>query len=180
MKQVTAHDPDRVWMNTDDLVGDVRSFLRDVVPDYMVPSAFVLLDALPLTPNGKVDCLALPAPEVASLQSEAAFVAPRTPAEEIVAGIWADVLDIEQVGVEHNFFEIGGNSLLATQVLARLRQIFGMDVPLRNFLKTPTVDGLVSALAELWGGRTTIEEIAIALREVEQLSADEIQDLLST
>lgn len=180
MKQITAHGPDRVWKSTDELVGDVRSFLRDVLPDYMIPSVFVLLDALPLTPNGKVDRLALPAPELANLQADAAFVAPRTPAEEIVAGILADVLDIEQVGVESNFFEIGGNSLLATQVVAQLRQIFGVDVPLRNFLKTPTVDGLVSALVELWGGRTTVEEIALALREVEQLSADEMKDLLST
>jgi acyl carrier protein len=180
LKQMTAHGPDRVWNTTDELVGDVRSFLRDALPDYMIPSAFVLLDALPLTPNGKVDYRALPAPELANLQSEAAFVAPRTPAEEIVAGVLADVLDIEQVGVDSNFFEIGGNSLLATQVVAQLRQIFGMDVPLRDFLKTPTVDGLVATLAELWGGRATVEEIALTLREVEQLSADEMKDLLST
>lgn len=180
MKQATAHDSAPAWNSAEELIGDVRSFLRELVPDYMIPSAFILLDVLPLTPNGKVDRLALPSPDLAHLQTEAAFLAPRTPAEEIVAGIWADVLGVEQIGVESNFFEVGGNSLLATQVVARLRQIFGVDVPLRDFLKTPTVEGLVSALAEVWGGRTAIEEIAIALREVEHLSTDNIKDILST
>ena len=101
--------------------GELRTELKAKLPDYMVPSAFVLLEKLPLTPNGKLDRRALPAPEQSRPELEGGYVAPRTPLEEVIAGIWADVLHLEQVGVEENFFELGGHSLLATQVIARVR-----------------------------------------------------------
>src|SRR5205807_1891235 len=110
---------------------ELRSFLREKLPDYMVPPAFVLLDALPRTPNGKVDRQALPAPEWASLESAKAFVAPRTPGEELLVGIWAQVPGVEQVGIHDNFFELGGHSLLVTQVISRIRNTFQVDLPLR-------------------------------------------------
>ncbi|HLL47542.1 MAG TPA: amino acid adenylation domain-containing protein, partial [Longimicrobiaceae bacterium] len=107
----------------------VRARLRQSLPEYMLPAAFVFLDALPLTPNGKLDRKALPAPELAS--PEERYVAPRTPAEEVLAGIWAEVLRLERVGVTESFFELGGHSLLATRVISRVRQVFGVEVPLR-------------------------------------------------
>jgi amino acid adenylation domain-containing protein len=115
----------------------LRAHMRQSLPEYMVPSAFVVLDRLPLTANGKVDRKALPAPEIASVVER--YVAPRTPVEEEVAGIWAEVLHLERVGVEESFFDLGGHSLLATRVVSRVREVFGVDVSLRALFEGPTV-----------------------------------------
>jgi amino acid adenylation domain-containing protein len=123
-----------------DLADQLRTHLRGSLPEYMVPSAFVSLEALPLTPNGKVDRKALPAPEQPI--SGATYVAPRTPTEEIVAGIWAEVLKLERVGVNDNFFELGGHSLLATQVIVRVRQALGVELPLRDLFAAPMIADL--------------------------------------
>ncbi|HEY7767793.1 amino acid adenylation domain-containing protein [Longimicrobium sp.] len=134
------------------IVGDteveaLRAHVRRSLPEYMVPSAFVFLDALPLTPNGKLDRKALPAPELAS--TEERFVAPRTPMEEVLAGIWAQVLRLERVGVEDNFFELGGHSLLATRVVSHIREVFGVEVPLRALFAGPTVAELAVRIEEM-------------------------------
>jgi non-ribosomal peptide synthetase component F/alpha-ketoglutarate-dependent taurine dioxygenase len=110
----------------------------------MVPASFVVLDQLPLTPNGKVDRKALPAPEQARVRSARPFVAPRTPTEVALAELWRQVLGVEQVGTDDNFFELAGDSLLATQVVARLRGLFSVELPLQSFFERPTV----AALAE--------------------------------
>ncbi|HEY0739708.1 MAG TPA: amino acid adenylation domain-containing protein, partial [Herpetosiphonaceae bacterium] len=115
----------------------LREFLAQRLPAYMVPSTFVVLEALPLTPNGKVDRRALPRPEATSTEVE--LVAPRTPLEELIAGVWATVLRIERVGIHDTFFALGGHSLLATQVISRLRQILGRDLPLRLLFDAPTI-----------------------------------------
>ncbi|HEX7242267.1 MAG TPA: amino acid adenylation domain-containing protein, partial [Longimicrobiaceae bacterium] len=125
----------------------LREHLRGSLPEYMVPAAFVVLDALPLTPNGKLDRKALPAPDLAS--SEEKYVAPRTPAEEVVAGIWAEVLKVERVGVAESFFELGGHSLLAARVVSRVRQVFGVEVPLRALFEGPTVAEMARAVEEM-------------------------------
>jgi amino acid adenylation domain-containing protein len=116
---------------------EVRAYLRGSLPEYMLPAAFVFMDALPLTPNGKVDRKALPAPEYAS--AEERYVAPRTPVEEVLAGIWAEVLRLERVGVEESFFDLGGHSLLATRMMSRVRELFGVELPLRALFEGPTV-----------------------------------------
>ncbi|HEY0375489.1 MAG TPA: amino acid adenylation domain-containing protein, partial [Pyrinomonadaceae bacterium] len=121
---------------------ELRKFVSQKLPDYMVPSAFVILPALPLTRRGKVDRAALPPPE--QVESGADIVAPRTPAEELLANLYSEVLRLEQVSVEDNFFELGGHSLLATQLISRVRQVFGLEVPLRLLFERPTV----AALAE--------------------------------
>ena len=124
-------------------VQSLRGWLEERLPGYMVPSAFVALESLPLTPNGKVDRKALEriAPELERGGSEGGL-APRTPAEELLAGIWAHVLGVERVGAEDNFFALGGHSLLATQVASRLRDAFGVEVPLRALFEHPTVASL--------------------------------------
>jgi amino acid adenylation domain-containing protein len=121
---------------------ELRAFLARTVPDYMVPDVFVVLPALPVTPNGKVDRRALPAP-VWSARPEMA-VRPFTPTEEVIANVWADVLGIERVGLDDTFFEVGGHSLLATRVVSRLRQAFGIDLPVRRLFEAPTVAGLAA------------------------------------
>jgi acyl carrier protein len=121
---------------------ELRPFLKDSLPDYMIPSSYVALEALPLTPNGKVDRDALPAPEPARPAASAGYVPPRGPVEEAVAGIWGELLACDRVGVHDNFFELGGHSLIATQLLARLRDVFAVEPSLRDFLDAPTVAGL--------------------------------------
>ncbi|MET0396580.1 MAG: amino acid adenylation domain-containing protein [Longimicrobiaceae bacterium] len=120
------------------LVPALRAAARERLPEYMVPSAFVVLDALPLTSNGKLDRAALPAPDTAGAR-EGAHAAPRTPTEARMAAAWAEVLGLERVGVHDNFFDLGGHSLLATQVASRVREALGADLPLRALFEAPTV-----------------------------------------
>jgi amino acid adenylation domain-containing protein len=121
---------------------DLRSLLRQKLPDYMIPSAFVFLNALPLTPNGKVDGSKLPAPDDSRPSLEQVFVAPRSEIEELVAQVWREVLKAEKVGMYDNFFDLGGHSLLATRAVARLRSNFNIDLALRKLFELPTVAGL--------------------------------------
>ncbi|QDL09660.1 non-ribosomal peptide synthetase [Brasilonema octagenarum UFV-E1] len=129
-------------------VTELRQFLKAKLPEYMIPSAFVLLQSLPLTPNGKVDRHALPKPELDSTLLEK-FVAPRTPIEEMLAQIWAQVLKVEQVGIHNNFFELGGHSLLATQLVSRIRNIFKVELPLRSLFAAATVAELAQEIEQL-------------------------------
>ena len=126
---------------------ELRRHLKATLPDYMVPAAFVALPALPLTENGKVDRRALPAPGGSRPDLDGAFVAPRTEVEAQVAAIWAAVLDLDEVGVHDNFFDLGGHSLLATRAVSRLRETFGVDLPLRPLFENPTVAGLAETVA---------------------------------
>ncbi len=126
----------------------LRQHLKQSLPEFMIPAAFVVLDALPLTPNGKVNRKALPVPEYTRLASEA-YIAPRTPWEEKLAVIWSEVLRLPQIGVYDNFFALGGHSLLATQVISRIRQSASLELPLRALFESPTIAGLASRLEEL-------------------------------
>jgi amino acid adenylation domain-containing protein len=127
---------------------DLRQFLQQSLPDYMLPASFVFLDALPLTPNGKLDRRALPAPPQERPELEAGYVAPRTPTEQHLARLWADLLRVEQVGLHDNFFELGGHSLLATQLVYGVRNAFQVEISLLNLFETPTVAGLASSIAQ--------------------------------
>jgi acyl carrier protein len=131
------------------LIPELRRVAGARLPEYMVPSAFVILEKLPLTENGKVDRKALPAPDQSRRDVQQGFVPPRTPAEEMVAAIWADVLRLERVGVLDDFFELGGHSLNATQVVSRVREAFRVELPLRALFETPTVEGLTQAIERL-------------------------------
>jgi amino acid adenylation domain-containing protein len=124
---------------------ELRDHLRARLPEYMVPSAFVVLDQLPLTHHGKVDRRALPAPE--QVQNDAnSYLAPHTPLEEMLAGIWAEVLRFERVGIHDNFFDAGGHSLLATQVMSRVSHVFQVELPLRLLFESPTIAGLAASI----------------------------------
>ena len=123
----------------------LRAYLKEKLPEYMIPSAFVFLAALPLTPNGKVDRQSLPSAEN-SVLDESNYVAPRTPTEEVLVGIWSRIFHTDKLGINDNFFDIGGHSLLATQVIARMREIFHVDLPMRNLFRTPTIAGIAPAI----------------------------------
>jgi amino acid adenylation domain-containing protein len=127
---------------------ELRAFLSRSLPDHVVPSVFIRLSALPLTPNGKVDRRALPNPATVADVPEQTLLAPRTPEEEILAGIWAHIFDRPQVGVLENFFELGGHSLLAMQMIAHLRQTTGVELVPRSLFETPTVAGLAVRLGQ--------------------------------
>ncbi|MCL4185199.1 MAG: AMP-binding protein, partial [Burkholderiaceae bacterium] len=135
-----------------DLAG-LRTELGAHLPDYMVPQHFVVLSALPLLPNGKLDRKALPAPETGL--ACAGFVAPRSPLEQTLADIWADVLGCARVGVHDNFFDLGGHSLSATQAMARLRSVMGVALPLRTLFEAPTVAELTTRVHAALGDPTT-------------------------
>jgi amino acid adenylation domain-containing protein len=128
---------------------ELRAFLKERLPEYMVPAAFVALEALPLTPSGKVDRRALPAPGGARPEREGDFVAPRTAAEETVAAVWREVLGLDRVGATDSFFELGGHSLLLPQVMHRLRSAFQIEIPLRTLFDEPSVESLALALEEI-------------------------------
>ncbi|MDZ8189167.1 MAG: amino acid adenylation domain-containing protein [Nostoc sp. ChiSLP02] len=115
----------------------IRDYLKQQLPDYMIPAAFVVLECFPLTNNGKVDYRALPAPNYTSVRSN--YVAPQNPTEKVIADIWSQVLKVDNIGIDDNFFELGGHSLLATQVLSRIRQAFNQEIPIHLLFEFPTI-----------------------------------------
>jgi amino acid adenylation domain-containing protein len=140
---VTASGPEPVP------VGGLRNLLRQKLPTYMMPSALVPLDAFPLTPNGKVDRDALPLPDEMLRDAREAYVAPRTPLEELLAGFWGNLLQLKQVSIHDNFFDLGGNSLLMLRLSRKIEQATGQSLPLTVIYDAPTVAGM----AEILGGQ---------------------------
>lgn len=158
---------------------DLRIYLRDRLPDHMMPSGFIVLERLPLTPNGKIDRAALTSSYQTPAEEMMDLIPPRTPAEELVAKIWGDVLGVEKVGIESNFFHLGGHSLLASNIVLRLREIFRVELPVRSLFEMPTVAGIVKAMSEIRGGREIVEEIAWTYLQVEEASDEDIDKLLA-
>jgi acyl carrier protein len=159
-------------------LNDLRKFLQKELPEYMVPSAFVLLEALPLTPNGKVDRRALPAPDQARPMLEKPFVAPRKPLEEVLAGTWAKLLRVERVGMDDNFFELGGHSLFAVRLISQLRTLFKVELPLRSLFDAPTVATLAQAIIANETRPGQSEKIAEMLQKVKDMSIDAVRRTL--
>ncbi|MEQ8464529.1 non-ribosomal peptide synthase/polyketide synthase [Coleofasciculus sp. E1-EBD-02] len=145
------------------LVPQVRQFLQQKLPNYMMPQAFVLLKALPLTPNGKVDRKALPTPDTATRHLSTGLALPRNPIEAQLVQIWSEVLGIERIGIKENFFELGGHSLLATQVISRLSNLFEVELSLQHFLEYPTVASLaqtIQVLSTVQTGQPSVTELS--------------------
>jgi amino acid adenylation domain-containing protein/non-ribosomal peptide synthase protein (TIGR01720 family) len=171
--------PSSFILRPSSLTSELHAFLAERLPASMIPAAFVPLDALPLTPNGKLDRRALPAPDAAGLEQATGYVAPRTPTEEVVAGIWAEVLGQVRVGRDQNFFELGGHSLLATQVVVRVRQIFAVELRLRELFSAPTVAGMAEAIVHARAEQQDQNELERLLAELDELSEEETQQLLA-
>ena len=160
---VVVHDEQAVTS------ADLRAFLKDRLPEYMVPHVFVMLESLPLTSSGKVDRRSLPAPDRSRQDQDVVFIEPRTPFEEVLAGIWSDVLRTNRIGVNDNFFELGGHSLLATQVVSRIREAFGVEIPVRAIFEKPSVATLATEVEQVMyqGGSLQAAPIVRTSRDVE-------------
>ena len=157
------------------LVPELRRVLTEKLPEHMMPSAFVLLDALPLTANGKLNRRALPAPGQSRPELESDYVAPRTLTEELLAEIWSEVLKLKQIGVNDDFFQLGGHSLLATQVISRVRERFRIELPLRYLFEFSTVAELASAVDD-FDKTATANAPSIITRDPDRRA----EDLLAT
>jgi len=155
---------------------ELRQRLLQRLPDYMVPSQYVLLETLPLTPSGKVDRRALPKLNLDRSALENAYEGPRSPVEDLLAGIWCDVLGLKKVGIHDNFFELGGHSLLATQVISRLRKAFHVEIPLRSLFEMPTIAGLAIRIAQSQAEGTDLEEMDRLLAELEGSASDTVSE----
>lgn len=158
---------------------EMRDYLKRTVPEYMVPASFVVLEVLPLTATGKVDRNALPEPEQARPELAQTYVAPRTAVEEVLCGIFSEVLQVEPVGVRDSFFELGGHSLLATQVASRVRAAFQVELPLRRLFESPTVERLAEAILNDQHERARVEQTAELLLKLSTLSDDEAANMLA-
>ncbi|RMH66208.1 MAG: amino acid adenylation domain-containing protein [Calditrichaeota bacterium] len=158
-------------------IARLRETLAKTLPDYMIPSAFVYLDAMPLTPNGKIDRRALPVPEQDRSNLRQEYVAPRNETEEQLAGVVRELLHIEKVGIHDSFFELGGHSLLATQFVSRLRDLFKVDIPLRVLFEKPTVAGIAEALAGPDVRRIDADEPALEAVETDNALLEALDDL---
>jgi amino acid adenylation domain-containing protein len=158
-------------------IRELRRFLMERLPGYMIPTAFVFLDALPLAPSGKIDRQSLPVPDWGGLELHRDFAAPSGPFEEKLTEIWAEVLGLKRVGVRDNFFELGGHSLLATRLMSRVYATFGVDLTLRSLFEKPTIEGLALVIAQRLTERTTKNDLNAALESLERLSDEEAHRL---
>jgi amino acid adenylation domain-containing protein len=159
-------------------VSELNAFLKRKLPEYMAPSHFIFLDALPLTSNGKLDRRRLPATDHKRPKLRESFVAPRTPVEELLARIWAEVLHVERIGIHDNFFELGGHSLLLTQVASRIQNAFQETLPLRVLFDAPTIAELTGAIAAAQLERVDTTEAARMIEELKRLSPAELKEAL--
>jgi amino acid adenylation domain-containing protein len=160
-------------------ISELRQFLREKLPDYMIPSWFVTLEALPLGPSGKLDRRALPAPDETASEAAPIALGPRTRTEEKLAGIFTQTLGLEGIGVFDDFFELGGHSLLAAQAASRVRAAFGVDLPLRAFFEKPMVSGLAVAVAQGLAGAADPRYVEQALSALEQITEDDALIMLT-
>lgn len=159
---------------------DLRAHLKSRVPEYMLPSAFVMLDSMPLSETGKIDRASLPAPEQLRPELSRSYVAPRSALEKVLVGTFSDVLRIEPLGVLDSFFELGGHSLVATQAVSRIRQLLGIDLPLRTIFEEPTVDGLAAAIVKRETEPANVERAAELVLHLSQLSEEEASSMLQS
>jgi amino acid adenylation domain-containing protein len=159
-------------------VSELRRQLKLKLPDYMIPAAFVLRDDFPLTPNSKVDRRALPPPEQTRAELEATYVAPTTETECTIASIWQEVLHLQRIGIHDNFFDVGGHSLLALQVMSRVHEKLGVEVPLRTIFQTATVAGLAETVLQLKSQQEKREQEEV-LKRIEVLDEAEVDAELS-
>jgi acyl carrier protein len=158
-------------------IPELRDFLKSILPEYMVPSAFVFLKKFPLTPSGKIDRKVLPMPEQLRPDLGKQFVAPSTPLEIDIAQIWCDVFRLNKIGRDDNFFELGGHSLIAIQIIARIRQKLGVELALPSIFKFPTVGHLAATILESL--LIAADEEELTLKWLDEMNDDDAKKLLT-
>jgi acyl carrier protein len=156
-------------------VSEMRRFLRQRLPDYMIPAAFVTLDALPLTDTLKVDRKALPEPSTSRPELLTSYVAPRTAAEEQLETIWAEVLSLDRIGIFDNFFDLGGHSLAATRVVAQVIKKFQINIPLQTLFQSPTVAEMAAVITGSQAKKLEHADLDSILADLESLSDEQAQ-----
>jgi hypothetical protein len=161
------------------LVPQIRAFVEEKLPTYLMPSAFILLDSLPLSPNGKIDRRALPAPDYVRPELRDTFEPPRTPTEQVIAGVFSEVLGIDRVGVNDSFFQLGGHSLLATQVVSRVFEYLQAGLEVRTVFERPTPAGLAASLLEDPQTRARTERIAEMLISLSDAADEDVDALVA-
>ncbi len=157
----------------------LREFLSASLPSYMVPSVFIALAELPLTKNGKIDRRNLPTPGKRRPNLATPFVEPTSTIQTKLAGIWKDVLALDQVGIDDNFFDLGGHSLTAAQIISRLIQAFQLELPLKSLFQAPTIAEMAAIIAEHQGENLTVQAMERVLSEIESMSDDEAQRIVA-
>jgi acyl carrier protein len=151
-------------------VAEIQNYLRRSLPAHFIPSAFVVLDALPLTPNGKIDRKSLPLPGPQYAQPVVEFMAPRTSTESELAALWSEILGSDRFGIHDNFFDFGGHSLTATQLVTRIRKTFAVELSLRDFIKYPTIAGLAELIEESILSKASDEKLFALVEMLESQS----------
>jgi acyl carrier protein len=158
-------------------ISAIRDFLITQLPEYMIPSVFVVLDALPLTASGKLDRKALATPKNARPALDSPCIAPQTSVEQKLVDIWTEVLGLDQVGIHDNFFELGGHSLAAGRIISRVVRTFGLELPIGSLFDSPTVAEMAAVITESQGNKAEDEALARILAEVEGLNREDVQRL---
>ncbi|HEY0735649.1 MAG TPA: amino acid adenylation domain-containing protein, partial [Herpetosiphonaceae bacterium] len=153
----------------------LREFLAQRLPEYMIPTVYVVLDRLPLTPNGKIDRRSLPVPEGLGVEAAETFVAPRTPIEEELAQLWAQIFGVTEIGIHDDFFTLGGHSLLATQLIIHARNRFHVEIPIAMLFNTPTIAGMAAVIEQLQADRESADDLERMLDELDQLSDEDVR-----
>ena len=157
-------------------VGELRQAVRNGLPDYMMPSAFVILDQLPYLPNGKIDLKSLPIPDNARPNLDIPMAYPRTPIEHELSEIWSGALNIDDVGINDSFLELGGHSLLATQIISRVIRDFRVEVPLQSLLQSPTIAEMALLIVQYQARKADERGINNLLTKLESLSDGHAQE----
>jgi amino acid adenylation domain-containing protein len=168
IKRLVAYVVPHSVQESPQLATQLRNLLQEQLPDYMLPAAFVVLEAFPLNAGGKFDRRALPIPDLTDNERKEYFVAPRTPQEEIIAGIWEESLGIERISIHENFFALGGHSLLAMQIISRLQALFQVRIPLLRFFAAPTIVQLTEIITQLQTTSIQLSQPALQHNEQDQ------------
>jgi len=161
------------------VVADLRALLKEKLPEYMTPSAFVVLNELPLTPSGKIDRQSLPPPDQPRGDLEELFVAPRNPLEEVLSDIWAEVLGLDLISVHDNFFELGGHSLMVMRIVVRIRETFQMELPPSVLFEATTVAELAEAMIKHEPKKGQMMKIATLVKKIEAMSEEDASAALA-